>query len=304
MRDIVILLSTYNGDKFLVQQLESILAQSGVNIHLIVRDDGSSDGTLHILRQYIPRFCKDSTIIEGENIGWKKSFFELIKVAAAHYRNYDFFAFADQDDIWMPEKISRAIESIESSGNGIRLYCSNLFYYKDGINHGLIRNKADYSYKNCLIRNYATGCTAVFNKKLLETMAQEQPEIELPHDYFAYLIAALCGKVIIDHQSFILYRQHDNNQIGCETSFFKRWKRRLISIKDALHSHPKEDLAKEILRLHADIMPPEAVSAVEKLCNYRHSFSTRIRLLFDKGYTFNLKSNDFWLKIRIILGVV
>lgn len=165
MKRILVLLSTYNGELFLREQLDSLFAQVGVELHIWVRDDGSKDSTQKILFEYREKFPNKITIVLGENIGWKRSFFELLSFAKQNSVVYDYYAFCDQDDIWLPTKLQRAVEKMGELNTNIRLYCSNLYYYKDGCNYGLIRNK-DYcpTVENCLMRNYATGCTIVFNK--------------------------------------------------------------------------------------------------------------------------------------------
>lgn len=305
MVSILVLMSTYNGEKYLVEQLDSIFRQVGIKVRLLVRDDGSTDSTVAILHKYKAKYDATIEIVEGHNIGWKKSFQTLIQEAAHRYSDYKYFAFADQDDIWLPEKLSRAVGLLDTLPEGPRLYCSNQFIYRDGKKCGLIfKESGIVSVKGCLVRNYATGCTILFDVNLLKCLAAGSPTISIAHDYWCYMVATLCGSVVIDDNAYILYRQHSSNQIGAEKNWLGIWKNRLKSISKLIGNHNREVMAKELARLHGGQMTPEGRAAVDKLANYRLSLSNRMSLLFDKGYTLNRVSNDFWLKLRIILGRV
>lgn len=305
MVSVVVLMSTYNGEKYLVEQLDSIFQQVDVNVHLLIRDDGSTDSTVAILQEYKTKYKSAVEVVEGHNVGWKKSFQTLIQEAAKRYTDCKYFAFADQDDIWLPEKLSRAVSLLNTLPYGPGLYCSNQFIYKDGKKCGLIfKESGIVSPKGCLVRNYATGCTILFNDNLLRCLAVGSPKINIAHDYWCYMVATLCGSVVIDDQAYILYRQHSSNQIGAEKNWLGTWRNRLKSISKLIGNHNREAMAKELARLHGDHMTPEGRAAVDKLANYRSTLSNRLSLLFDKDYTLNRVSNDFWFKLRIILGRV
>lgn len=300
---ILILMSTYNGEKYLSEQLDSIAAQIDVETHILVRDDGSNDATISLLEAFKERHIIPIDIITGENIGWRKSFFSLLQTASLKYTDFRYYAFADQDDVWLPEKLIRAITQIKDLPEGPALYCSNQIYFKDGIQYGLIRPKHIVnSPKSALIRNRATGCTEVFNKSLLDLAAKDFSIDSMPHDYWCYILANLCGNVTIDDEAFILYRQHSGNQIGSKTGVINVWKRRLKSIHNLIGNHDREKLASELLRVHSDSISSEGYEAATKIMNYRNSIKSRLDMLCDNQYTFNKVSNDMWLKIRIILG--
>ena len=109
MEKVQILMSTYYGEKYLREQLDSIIKQTYPLINILIRDDGSSDGTLSILKEYAGKY-DHVTYYEGENIGVIQSFLQLLKESDA---NVNYYAFADQDDVWLPEKIVRAVEKLE-----------------------------------------------------------------------------------------------------------------------------------------------------------------------------------------------
>ena len=301
MERLLILLSTYNGAQFIEEQINSILLQRDVEWSLLIRDDGSSDNTVDILKKFQKNAPEKIQIIEGANVGWKRSFMILAEYASKEYPSVQLFAFADQDDIWLPDKLSSAIKQLNTLSEGPRLYASNLNYYKDGIDLGVIRHsKPVPTWQNCLIRNYATGCTIVFNRELLSLLIKEYDTIDIPHDYWAYMIAVLCGNVVIDDHSYILYRQHSNNQVGAKSGMLEIWKRRLKSFLSTSDNNSKEQYARDLLRIHGDSMSPEVKRTVLKVASYRNSIFTTFALLIDNKYTYNKKSNDFWMKLRII----
>ena len=303
MEKVLILMSTYNGEQYLSEQLDSILSQEDIEIHLLIRDDGSSDRTIDIINDYSSQYPDKIDSIFGKNIGWINSFFSLMSIAYDTYSGYRYFAFSDQDDIWLPRKIKRSLDLLTQLPEGPNLYCSNLIYYRDGHQLGLVRkSNIKPTFKGCLIRNYATGCTVTFNLNLLEMMVKTLPSIKIAHDYWCYLTAVLCGNVIIDSQSFTLYRQHQSNQIGNKSGFFEIWHRRLKSFDKLIGHHDKENLAKEIIRIYGTSMHEEAKHSVIKLANYRNSLANKIALLSDSGFSFDKIGSDFWLKLRIIFG--
>ena len=100
MHTVQVLMSTYNGERYIRRQIDSIMAQTGVEVYLLIRDDGSEDSTVSIIQEYVEQYPDRIQIVIGKNIGWKKSFIQLLRMAG----NFDYYAFADQDDYWFPDK--------------------------------------------------------------------------------------------------------------------------------------------------------------------------------------------------------
>lgn len=303
MCSVLILLSTYNGEKYLNELLTSLFAQVGVRVSVLVRDDGSTDSTCSILNKFAIMYPDRIFIINGNNIGWKESFFKLIEIAGNSYRKFEYFAFADQDDIWEKDKLSIGVDSLKKLPLGPQLYCSNLYYYKDGKNYGkLYRHLPSPTYKNCLIRNIAAGCTIIFNLSLICILKDTKPAFPVAHDFWVYQVAVLCGNVTVDMNAHILYRQHSNNQIGHTRTKLEVWKQRLSSLKSSVKEHQREKQAQELGRLYSDYMNIEAKSAVDIVANYRKNIKNRLKLLFDFQFSTGLKSNDWWLRLRILFS--
>ena len=219
---IMVLLSTYNGEKYISEQIESVLCQQGVDVHIVARDDGSQDETINILKRI--SILDNITVIEGQNIGVVGSFFTLMHEAVCH--NFDYFAFCDQDDVWKNDKLKVATDILSGHGNEPALYMSS-FQMVDENLHSIQTNmsRPNISVEGAIASNCATGCTMVFNKKLLEKSLISNYDDALMHDYWMYMVCLLTGGYIYyDETPHIYYRQHGNNVIGgTGDNFLTKW---------------------------------------------------------------------------------
>lgn len=234
MENIQILLSTYNGANFLVAFLKSLNQQTHTNWHILVRDDGSTDDTLTILNQF-----KESTgkidIFQGSNIGAKASFAALLELARKQDAPY--YAFADQDDQWLPNKLENAMKALTAiePENSPAMIHTNLtvvdeqlglispsFWYYQHLNP---ERSKKLSYQ--LVSNTVTGCTMLFNKALLEKI-KPLPTGIIMHDWYITLICLCFGKLDYITQPSILYRQHGKNDTGARKWGLKTWFNHLI----------------------------------------------------------------------------
>jgi glycosyltransferase involved in cell wall biosynthesis len=204
-----ILLSTYNGDRFLGELLDSLFAQDYPKIVIHIRDDGSSDNTPKILSDYSQRYS-NMFIQYGENIGVVASFMTLLRNLTDGGALY---SFCDQDDIWLPNKISRAVDSLSRVNDpASTLYCSRLeFVDVKGSPLGLSRIPRVIGFRNAVVENIAVGCTIVFGDAIRCKLLQTTPEKILMHDWWAYLTASAFGEVVYDRSATVYYRRHDSN---------------------------------------------------------------------------------------------
>ena len=229
MARVEILMSTYNGEKFIEEQIKSIFSQKKHEVHLLIRDDGSKDNTIEIVKRLKRKFSID--FYSGENLGPAKSFMDLVY----HCGEADYYAFADQDDIWNLNKIGDAINFISARSDEPAAYCSNLTPAKDS--NTILQDKL---LSDCIATKYTQilsrcsdifGCTMVWNKDLQNIIVSLNPPKELAmHDYWIALIAACYGVMLYDKDSKLLYRQHENNSVGAGISKFRNWKGRLAWI--------------------------------------------------------------------------
>lgn len=294
---VCVLISTYNGERFLEEQIASIIAQKGVEVDILVRDDGSSDMTCSLLE----RWQKEGKLkwYKGENLGFARSFMNLLKTASG----YDYYAFCDQDDIWLEDKLQRAVTALEKIEDKVKLYCSNVYYYKDGQTYGGIhRNAQVFDKYTCMMRNISPGCTMVMSSELRNLLVSALPERLIAHDFWVFQVATLLGTVHYDFQPSMLYRQHENNQIGQKVSRKDIWKRRWKNITSAKKVHEREYQAQELLRCFSPHFRPEEKAIVRQVADYRHSFRKKMRLIKDKRYTMGSRKADFYVRMRLLVS--
>lgn len=231
MEKVLVLLSTYNGEKYIRLQLDSILEQKYDNLDILIRDDGSSDATITILQEYVERY-ENIRFYRGDNVGTCKCFFDLMKKADT---DYEYYAFSDQDDYWLPDKIRAAVDCLRTKDrNKKALYCSNVTLVNDQLQElpSVVRKgKINASFGNALIEDICTGCTCVMNTEMFLFMKERLPEYAIMHDWWFYLVGTCFGDVCYDARSYILYRQHEENVIGAPTDYFSLYMRRIKNIK-------------------------------------------------------------------------
>jgi len=225
MKQVDILLGTYNGATFLVEQINSILNQSFTDWKLIIRDDGSSDGTTEIVLDYQSKYPEKITVLENtnENLGVILNFSQLLEASHAPY-----IMFCDQDDIWLAEKVELTLTkmlAIEKLNPKIPLLVhTDLKVVDDNLD---ILSDSYWSYQGIdpnydtlnrlLIQNVITGCTVMINKQLAH-LALPIPSTVIMHDWWLGLVATSSGQIHHLKLPTVLYRQHDNNDTGA-TSF-------------------------------------------------------------------------------------
>ncbi len=219
-KKIGILLSTYNGNKYIIEQLESLLFQNYNEIEIIVRDDKSRDNTIDLIKLY------DIKLVETKkNLGAKGSFAELLSFAILN-SDAEYFMFCDQDDVWENDKVEKTLakmQEMEQKFGDIPLLIHTDLEVVDAklntINSSFMEfQKIDHSRKsfnNLLMQNIITGCTVMINRKL----AQKCLPISggaIMHDWWIGLVASKFGEIGYLNESTIKYRQHASNTIGAK----------------------------------------------------------------------------------------
>lgn len=297
MEKVQILMSTYNGEKYLEQQLDSILSQTYTNVRLLIRDDGSKDGTLAILRKYADKY-KNVMFFAGENVGVVQSFFELLR---ASDDSADFYGFADQDDVWMPEKIERAVALLKARKTNIPLlYCGDTYVTDERLNVLKKDCKNPHpSWGNALVQNICTGCTAMINKRLRDIIKDTRPQKIVMHDWWLYLTAELYGETVYDNEAYIKYRQHGNNAYGTKTSKLDIWKYRLAQLKEKRGNlYPQ---LREVKRWYED-MDKEKTEMLESVLNTERGLKNRMKLICNREIYRNAKMDDMVYRGIVLIG--
>jgi rhamnosyltransferase len=307
---VLILMSTYNGGRYLQEQLDSLILQEGVEIHFLIRDDGSIDNTKEILENFSENNL-NVELIFGNNIGCVNSFGKLLKFAGNYTRFIDYFAFCDQDDVWLKEKLFVATEKLKLI-NSLKpaMYCSNLYLIDDkgcSIGEKHKRGNVSFSKGSSLVESIATGCTMVFNKKVVEVFIEYQPTYMTMHDLWIFHMCIFLGEIFYDDIPYILYRQHSNNVIGSKSTLISRWKNRMKSFKTLSNQNYRELEAKEILKMYNNLLSNKDKEIIGILASYKNSLLSRLKLFFPPKksdlYMSKIELN-FWFKIRVILGYV
>lgn len=232
---VAILLSTYNGERFLPEQLASLTAQTHADWSLHWRDDGSFDRSVAMVRDFAatigpPRARAQPSIERAREhpsqgrLGATGSFLFLLR--AARSDDAAFYAFADQDDVWLTDKLARAVAALAPIPAGTpALYCARQILVDETLTRiGLSPAVAHKpGFPSALIQNIAAGCTIVLNRAAAEIVLSGMPPASAYHDWWCYLVvAAAGGEVVHDPEPAILYRQHASNVVGARATLIAR----------------------------------------------------------------------------------
>lgn len=238
MNIVTVLLSTYNGERYIREQINSVLNQEGVSVNLIVRDDGSADGTIDILKQY-----QDKGLLNwytGENLRPLGSFMHLLFNCATS----DYYAFCDQDDVWLPNKLLMSVQKMKQiearfCGKPVLIHTdmyvvdstlnvmNRSFWDFNGIRPDILNNFVDLS---CF--NGVNGCTILMNNNARNVIQSNYfPQKHFIHDVMCTLLVA-GNNGIIDYvdEPTMYYRQHDNNVVGAVSHSISYYLKRLKSM--------------------------------------------------------------------------
>jgi glycosyltransferase involved in cell wall biosynthesis len=225
---VAILLCSYNGERFIREQLDSIRSQTHENWKVWVSDDGSSDGTLEILSEYRQAWGPDRLeVVRGPSRGFAANF---LSVVCRPEIQADYFSYADQDDVWKSDKLARALDRLQLLGpDSPSLYCSRTRLVDEGGAplglSPLFTQKPDF--RNALVQNVGGGNTMVFNAEARRILLAAGPDLNVvAHDWWTYVaISAAGGRIVYDPEPTLLYRQHGGNLIGSNQGFAARLSR-------------------------------------------------------------------------------
>lgn len=298
MYSVSVLMSTYNGEKYIEEQIESIINQVGVKVNLLVRDDGSSDKTLAILDEYAN--AGKLKWYRGKNLGAAYSFMDLIREAP----DEDYYAFSDQDDVWDSNKLISAVTVLEKYGQEeIVLYSCSVRVVTAELNEIVGVNEAIpvTTFADGMIHNNNQGCTMVFGKALKMLLARYNGRNLVMHDDLTMkLCLSVGGKVMKDQNCYMSYRQHGNNVIGTGESIGHSMKRRIRALFTQSCERSKQ--LQDIYRIYRDIIPDENREIMGKIAFYKEREFGKMQVLFDKRIVAKEKKKTRHFRIGILLG--
>lgn len=278
---VLVFMSTYNGEEYLEEQIITILNQKNVNIRLLIRDDGSTDNTLKTLRRYVHRY-DNVCVIEGENIGFAKSFLSLIY--NEYYEPSDYYAFADQDDIWDEDKIISGILLMSGHKNPSFYYSAQRVVDKDGTylrHETCFRKVQNYSKYSASTVPLTRGCTQIWNSSFHKVLLARCPDLSeiYSHDFWTSLVAFWKADMIYDDVPHMGYRQTGNNVSGTykgKVDHFKKIYNKALTLF-IKYGSTREKVAKQLEFILDD---EERILTA----HYRDSFQAKIRLIFSIKY--------------------
>ncbi len=274
--EVEVLLATYNGERFLREQIESILAQSYPALRILARDDGSVDGTRKILEEYAEREAGRFRVLPASEPtgGAKGNFARLMGEATA-----DYACFADQDDVWLPDKVRLTVEAMGrlESEHGrqtpllvftdLAVVDEELRTIQESMWAGAgIRPESVDRLERLLGQNVVTGCTAMVNRRMLD-LARRMPEQATMHDRWMGLLGAALGAAEAVRDRTVLYRQHESNAIGAldqDGSLRGIAARAEDDRSRRMERWRSEQQAEALLKLHGAEMPSDKRRLVEQ----------------------------------------
>lgn len=286
MKRVVILMSTYNGQEYLEEQLKSLveLDNENLEIDIKIRDDGSKDNTTCILEKY-SKIYSNISWYQGENKKTAYSFLELLE----NFKGYDYYAFCDQDDVWDKEKLKQAVIKLKDYENEPAIYFSAVNLVDKDLNFLLKKEvQINLTFETAFIINPAIGCTMVINNKLKEFIDKLNTHGEIDmHDAWIYRMAqGINAKIVYDSNSYILYRQHGTNIEGVNDykNFFTRMSYFILRKKRKIG-----ETSQNILDNYKQYLDKDKINSLEQLENLskKHSIKNKLKIIKNKRFRSN-----------------
>ncbi|MCI1778013.1 MAG: glycosyltransferase family 2 protein [Paenibacillus lautus] len=309
MKKVQVLLSAYNGEQYISEQIQSILHQTHAAVSILIRDDGSTDKTMELLDQWVTTHPDQIKLIKGTNVGVVSSFFELLRAADAEA---DYYCFCDQDDVWLDHKVEHAIARLDSSiyTEVPAMVFTSTYLTDDKLNRKGAWPKPpaqEPSFFNALYENIAIGATITMNRSARNLFINSQSvdsQKVLMHDWWFYLLVSAFGTVIYDNKPSMLYRQHNNNVVGGSNSIVGKLKSKWASFKrhtgkDLLHKQ-----ASEFDRIYGSRLTGEQKEQLDLFLATRTRFMDRLRYARKSKLYRQSKAEGLLFKFLILIGFI
>ena len=305
---VAVILGFYNGNKYILEQIDSIVCQTHKNISIFIFDDNSSKKIIKDEINERQKFKNQIKIIARKaNIGYSKNFLHGLKEVKD---NFDYYAFCDQDDIWEKDKIEEALRTLKNENKlTAYLYFSRTKYYNKDCTKEIGSSKIfkrPAVFRNAILQNIAGGNTIVLNNKAKEIISKTiKCKDYISHDWWCYLIvSAAGGKIIFNKKRTVRYRQHDDNLIGMNSSTFEKLKR-LFSFISGKYKYWL-DLNIRNLKQNEDIFSEENLKVLNFFSNARELRNPlrKFALFINSGVYRQSKIENIILTIGLLLNKI
>lgn len=306
IKTIAVLMASYNGEKYISEQIQSILNQkiNGWKLYLYIRDDGSSDGTKRILQSFC-EYNNNIIILCGKHKGVVEGFFELMELARKG--NYDYYALSDQDDIWDLDKLEIAVNTIDAQKKSVKIPClytgSSRLVNNDlkEISNGAVIYRP-ITFYNTIIQNCSAGHTYVFNRILLDVSLDmvDAKKIYM-HDSYLLNTAVICGEIYYDPMPHVSYRQHSDNVLGERADLFGWIIERIKRIKRGDAKKYAEQI-EYICQRYQVKMREEEVLEMKAFLESRNSVIKRMRYISKTRLYRQERIGDLFFRLLYLIG--
>ena len=299
-KKVAIVMSTYNGTKYIKEQIDSILNQTYKNIELVIRDDGSSDDTVKIIESYQKKHA-NIKLVTGKNLGFIKSFFELLRLVEA-----DYYSYADQDDVWLPNKIELAVQELNKLDDSKpNLAFGNSDYYDQNmklIGEGEKHRK--YSFRMALFACVTQGMTMTINKTTRDLIVKNPPKTCFFHDWWTYLICIGMGNIAYSDVTTVKYRRMKTNATVEGQGYFRLF---IWRIKNLLINDGIKDIKRQMINFkntYYNKLSDENKKELDLFSEEKYNFFRALKKTF---YPKKLRArfvDDFMLRILFLIGIL
>ena len=299
-KKVAVVMSTYNGEKYLKEQIDSILNQTYKNIVIVIRDDGSKDGSVNIIEEYMKE--NDNIILhKGENIGFVNSFFNILG-----YVDADYYAYADQDDIWLPEKIKLAVNELNKFDNSVpNMVFGDSDYYDENMNFmGFGPKNRKHSFLMSLFSCVGQGMTFTINKEARDLIIKNRPESCFFHDWWTYILCEGLGNVGQNNVVVVKYRRRKKNA----TSEGQGYIRLLIwRIKNLVFGSGMKEIKGQMLNfknIYGDKISDDKKEILELFATEKYDFFKAIKKTFYPKRIRSKLLDEIMLRFLFLIGTM
>jgi len=286
---VAIVLTTYNSEKYIKEQLNSILNQSYQDFQIIIRDDGSTDSTLEILKSYTNVY-NNIRLFVGKRIGLLKSFYRTLAIA----KDFDYYCYAEQYDYWEPAKIERMVNKLETLDNSTpnMIFC-DFDYYDKNMNFLTPGSRfKTYNFRNSLIECVSQGMTMIVNKKTRDLIVESKFEDRFYYDQLTYMICSSMGRIAYMKESLARYRKlpertSEDAEIISYSGGLKKTKTQILYFKENFY----------------DKVPKKNKKILDLFTKRYNVFKALRKCFYPKRFKSDIKE-EISLRIKFLLGTL